>query len=490
MFTRRLGRVAMLATCLALLATGLTAVTASADQHAAQTGDPFSSLDVFCTKSTAPPGTRNSSSPGVTPNSITISDNSLDTDALRRIGNDQMNFHQALTAFVDLINECGGVNGRKIVLKTALYNVLAPDLAGHVQANCIKITEDQKAFMTLGITSITNARCVTVQHKTIMNAPAYQTVADFRDSQGRLVSIYPASDRLASAFIADGMAQQAFKGRKVTILGTNLPATRPADIVKEYEEPLKAKGIDVNTEILPCTGAVCTGQASNAIRRLKANGTNLIIVDHNFPGAGQIGTVVKEMQGQGLKAALTGVDTDSLFSDSQMTSIQRNAGTDGVAWMDKYGLYAVGMDPNLQRGGWRSGQVLESRFAKMCTATLAKALGQRRYNYDVTDIGNARWQGTVNLCGQARQMARALYKLGNNVTTARMIEALRGLDGASVARDTAPAGTDKWLFVWPNVSPTGASTNVFNYPCPLPTRQTTGCMLPQDKPIRTRKIKG
>src|SRR3954468_22668163 len=120
MRVRQVWRASALAASVAVVISLAPTVQAAPTVGAAQvtnTGlpaSPFDRPDVFCTKSPAPPaGARNSASPGISPTSITISDISLDTDALRRVGSDQANFHQFFAAFWDEVNRCGGINGRK-----------------------------------------------------------------------------------------------------------------------------------------------------------------------------------------------------------------------------------------------------------------------------------------------------------------------------------------------------------------------------------------
>ena len=482
---RRLFRVAAVAAAVTMMATG---VAQASTYHPAQTGGatPFDDPNVFCTKGPVAPGNRNSSSPGVTPNSITIADMSLDVVQLKKVGSDQMDFHQAMETFWGIVNnKCGGINGRKIILKTALYNVLAPDLVGHQQSQCLRITEDFKAFMTHGIVSQFPMRCMSIQHKTISLASAYVTSQEFADSKGRIVSYYPAGDKLAAAFVKDGVVQGTFKGHKITVLASTYPsASAPGEQKEQYFDTLKAAGFNVEFEVLPCVGTVCTQNLGNAVRKMKGNDTDLIVLSHYVPPSA-VGPIFAEMAKQNLRAAVTGPDTDGQNGDSNMAQVVRTGGTDGVAWAVKYGWNTVGTEV---RGGWRTGQIKESSFSKMCTQTLANALNQRRYNFDATDINNARWQGTTNICGQVRQVARAIYSLGNNVTTERMVAALRNMRVFD-RRDSSPYLRDRMVYSGNDVSPASATDMRFNFPCPLPTfSSSTACMLPTDRPARLRRV--
>ena len=197
-------RMAALAACMATFA-GLLAFLPAAPAGAQASQNPFETTDgTYCHKVAPLPGARNAASPGVTKDTITFSDTSLDVAALKRLaGVDQMDFDEAYKAYVDIINnQCGGINGRKIIFKKSLYNVLAPDLQGHLQALCLKVTEDFKALVNFGTGMPQIQRCVSINHKTISIAAAETPAADYLQANGRIISRYPASDYVALALLA------------------------------------------------------------------------------------------------------------------------------------------------------------------------------------------------------------------------------------------------------------------------------------------------
>ncbi|MCU1486799.1 MAG: hypothetical protein JWN67_3545 [Actinomycetia bacterium] len=486
MFKGRLLRLLALGVLVGSVATVVeVAPSATASSYRAA-ATPYDRADVFCTPSTAPSGTRNSSSPGVTPNSITLTDASIDSNGLRRLGVDQMDFHEAFTTYWNEINKCGGINGRKILLKTALYNPVAPDLAAHNQASCLKIAEDQKSLVAFGIGTSHIERCVSVNHKTVFVARDGGLAADFADAKGRIVSFYPTGEGLAAGFIADGVAQNTFKGKKVGVLAAAITATAASEQQDQYVDGLKKKGVDVTAfEVLPCTGTVCTSGLNGAIRRMKEKDVDLIVISH-LVSVTTIGSVFRELAAQNYKVPSVGPDSDSIHSDSNMANFVRTAGTDGANWAARYGWYSTDMVD--VRNAWRTGQAKDTPFARMCTATLAKALNQRQYQYNDTDITNARWGGTTIACMYVREIARAIYSLGNTVTTDRLVAALK-VQKEVDARETGPDFRDKLWYSGSDIRSPSATSTKFNFPCPLPTVKNIACMLPLDRPARVRAIK-
>lgn len=486
MAKRRVTRVVALVALVGALAS-ITQQATAAPVRAAQAAGPFDSDSVFCSKHSAPAGRRNASAPGVTPSSITMTDASLDTEALRRLGSDQMNFSQAWRAYWDEVNKCGGINGRKVIVKTAMWNALAPDQAGHQQAICLKATEDHKSLIMFGIGTPNIGRCVSVNHRTITVANTGVPSSEFRDSRGRIISIYPAGDKLAEGFIKWGHRDGLFKGKKIGVLGSAQLVTNAAETKKEYEDDLQARGYDVAaTEVLPCTGQVCTQGLGSAVSRMRARGVNLIVLTHHV-SVTTMGSIFRELRSQGLRAPVYGPDTDSANGDNAMPNFIRGAGSDGAQAAAQNGWYALNM--NEVRNAWRVNQAKDTPFARMCTATLAKALKQRQYQYNPTDIGNSRWGGATTICTYVRDIARAIHGLGNTVTTDRLVAAFK----AQRQKDNRDTGKDfRGTRVWymdRDVTPSFGTLAKLNFPCPLPTPGShPACFLPVDRPARVIKL--
>ncbi|MCU1485573.1 MAG: hypothetical protein JWN67_2319 [Actinomycetia bacterium] len=486
MGNHRLRRAVALAAVLGCL--GVGHASADVPVQAAQTANPFERLDAFCVKQDPPPGTRNSNNPGVTPNSITIGDQSIDQAALRRLGVVVADLSGLMNTYLNEINKCGGINGRKLVVKKALFNPTAPDQPGHQQAICLKLTEDAKAFVIMGGTSALLQRCMAILHKTIVEAPFGVPSQDFKDAKGRIVSPSPAGDELARAFIDDGIRQNLFKGKKITVVSNNLVATSVAEARRDYIDVLKSKGIDADLEVLPCAGRVCTSGDTAAVARMKDNGTNLIILSHATTVATP-GPLFNEMRRQNLKAQVWGPDNTNVTSDVALTGVVSAATSDALSFIDNNGWYSVGLARDIN-GVWRSGKYKDSEFAKMCHRTLAAATGKPEIKYSNKTIDDGTWSTPVGSCLTVRNMARAIYSLGNNVTTDRMVVALRNLKDV-FRRDNVPMPAGLPAYYSPsNLAPTVVTTMKFNYPCPLPTLdRTKGCMMPLDIPIRFRTVR-
>lgn len=477
-----------------LVTSGITtARAASTDARAAQTTSMFARQDVFCTPSRALPG-RNSSNPGVTPSSITITDMSIDSAGLARLGVSQPEYADFFTIFANEINKCGGINGRRINLKKAIYNPVAPDLSGHLQALCIKATEDQKAFVVVGVgppQGTALQRCISVNHKTMFNGPVNMSSSDFNAAKGRLFSLYGSSDRVAAATVQFLISEGELRGKKVGIIGSATSPTAASEQKAFYNDYLEKKGVNVDAfEILPCQGNVCVQGIGPAVQRMKARGINVLIMTANV-SITTVGQFLREVATQGLRAPIYGPQTGALHADSVQNTVVRTAGNDAARYINNLGYYAF--NTTEVQGAWRIKAATESRFAKMCNAVVGKAKNQRPYEFGERDINNSRWTGVGNVCTQMREIGRAIESLGANVTTERMVNAIknqRETDSIYAYRNLPEFSAKKW-FTAGNLTPGKGVLTRWTYPCPLPTVQaTTACMLPVDRPPRIKTIRG
>jgi hypothetical protein len=484
--SRPFRRVAVLAAIAAIA--GLCAVGTPAAQ--AQTANPFANPKQFCVKHTPPPGARNSSNPGVTPNSIMFVDGGSDVKAVALLGITLPPMADFYKAFFDEINEkCGGINGRKLLQRRVPYLSRAVDQVGHVTANCLKATEEYKAFL---ITSSTNIqpfpRCAAVQHKSILmvGASGIYNSDDMRDSKGRIFSQYPPGDQVASSFLDYGFRRSLFKGKKVMVVGANREPSAAQDLTNQYLNPLKAKGVDAYLEVLPCiSGINCRSQIGAVISRAKGNDVDLVVMSHLMPN-GNIGTFWKNMQEQNLRAIVVGPVNLSLNADAVMPSNVNDAGPAGARFASDVGNTVYTTDDAFVVGAHRVGYK-PTPFTEMCLEVLNRRL--KGTNFPITylrsGVQHPFWSSATDICKYTRAITRALWSLGNNVTTERMVTALSKENGEKTLN--LPNFRNSVLYSLSERTPTKMATLRFWYPCPNQT-PTTGCFMPAESPMRVRSI--
>jgi ABC-type branched-subunit amino acid transport system substrate-binding protein len=469
---------------------GLCAVGTPTAQ--AQTGpNPFAREDKFCVKHTPPPGRRNSSTPGVTPDRLLWAEGATDAKALARVGAQIVPTEEIVAGLVAEINEvCGGINGRKITLKHANNNPLNPDPVSMLSANCLKLTEDYKAMVILANTNLAPfIRCATAQHKAIVQvaAPGAYDTEDLRAAKGRLFSNYPPNDQVAATFIDFADKRSLLKGQKVVVLGIQTAGSTTAqDLTKQYIEPLKARGIDAYLEVVPCIGTSnCRGQVPAIVTRAKANGVDTIVTSHIMSNS-TLGVLWKQMYEQNLRARITGPTSLTIHSDPQQISMVNEAGAAAARFVSDLGQTAYSPDEQNIVGAWRYGYK-ESTFAKTCLEVVNRRLKNNpAWSYTERFLTGSNYFGPTSVCKALRAVARATWSLGNTVTTERLAAALAKEPGDKL-QVGIPEFRKAALYSLADSKPTKLAPIRLHFPCPITTSTTqSACHLPMDRPIRAR----
>ena len=120
-------------------------------------------------KTAAPQVRRTASDRGVTPDTIKIGVTRLDLNAVTRAGFApylREDDEQAIKAFIDAINQAGGINGRRLVPVIAKVDPLN---TGDQRAKCIHLTEVEKVFAVIDVDAYIDEAgqsCFTVEHQT------------------------------------------------------------------------------------------------------------------------------------------------------------------------------------------------------------------------------------------------------------------------------------------------------------------------------------
>lgn len=140
--------------------------------------------------------------PGVTEDSIKVGVTYVDLDSIRHlIDLDQGDYEATYQALFDDINENGGINGRKLVPVFAPINPIGPESA---EAACVKLTEEDEVFVTIGLFLEDSMLCHVEKHD--------------------------------SAVIGGTMTPERLKKAKAPWFTTEASADLQVDSIREFEE--------------------------------------------------------------------------------------------------------------------------------------------------------------------------------------------------------------------------------------------------------------
>ena len=156
---------------------------------------------------------------GVTADSIKIGFSYPDLALLAKTGLlniDNGPYEPIIKSIVDDVNKGGGINGRKLVLTTAPYNVLGTTAQ---VASCTKLTEDDQVFAVIGGFVGDNNLCVTQQHSTPLVSGYGSGFNQIALSKARAPwATWGASDEHAFTALVKLLDQQGkLKGQKIAV---------------------------------------------------------------------------------------------------------------------------------------------------------------------------------------------------------------------------------------------------------------------------------
>lgn len=451
---------------------------------------PFEQADQFCVPG-APslPGPRTAAASGVTTDSINITQTYIDLDKLKAIGVtlDIADFQDISKVFWNEINKCGGINGRKVNLTFVPWNPVAPDATSTgAQAACLKATEDTKPLIIVGQLSLPYGRCMAVDHKKITINPG--TTSDFKDSDGHLFFTGPADDTITVADATDLAASGVLKGKKVGIETVNT-ANPPgfADSVKNtFVDVLKAKGVNVVAfDVMPCVGVVCTSGIPLAVQKMKDAGVDTLI--NGGLSVTTLAPYVAEMKKQSFKPTVWDMGLQGGLNDVNAVSFLNNAGADTAKFLADAGWYGLAAAPI---GGFRFGLPKQTSFADLCNDLYTRMTttgASYKHVADQTQLG--KWTSVVTGCIGVRNMARAIYLAGTDLTEPGLIAAMKNLPVLDLVDDSTPVFRNKVWFTDTDIKPPTAGTSVIHFPCDLPSGTTDKiCWVPADNPPVFRQI--
>lgn len=323
------------------------------------------------------------------------------------VGVDDTQEQAAYQSYVDDINARGGIDGRKIVPYYVKYNVLSTSTGNQGQYTgpeaCRTLTEQDQVFGVVGFLDPTDTLCVTQTNRTVMmNTSPDNTTAMFQQSSGRLLALFPRSDRMMVDWVAMLDRAGFLAGKKIGILdGATFD---PGYVVAQnLAAVLKQDGHTV-TRISELSGDVAesSSQASLEASQQAAAGTQVMLILTAITTAQ---TFAQDAQNQGDKFAYAVSDFASDGGDPVSQMPQSFDGALGVTSPDLGG--------HVDHSGWSP-----SPTATMCSQVYQKHTGQATPAY-----GTNAYALTMQICDSTYFFAKVAAAAGDDLTRASMAAA-------------------------------------------------------------------
>lgn len=219
----------------------------------------------------------------------------------------------AYRAFVAEVNETGGINGRPVDPRFAVYDVSSQD---SMRAACLKLTEEDKVFAVIGAFNyVAPIFCIVDEHRTLLFSNQGTNPDElFERAQGRLFTIFPRDTRLVGMWAAELARLQAIQGKVVGIVNHDGadPTGRTGDVLEQHVLRQGAK--KVVEERLEGDVTQAASQVPVAVNRMRSQGVEIVLfmVGMTVPGA----SFVQQAERQNWRPAYSASDLQANFGDT------------------------------------------------------------------------------------------------------------------------------------------------------------------------------
>ena len=278
--------------------------------------------------------------PGVSKDDIKLGVSYVDLDAIRDVTDiSHGDYKTTYNTVIDELNKQGGINGRKIVPVFAPINPIGTAPA---QEACVKLTEDEKVFATVGFFYFDAPLCYVAQHDTpILGGTMDPTYLKQAKAPWMTLDSGPeVTPRVVDALVKSG----DLKGK----IGVVAAATEEKNLLDAAVLPaLKRNGIKNTVAIIdaPLNDTVAaTQQAGTIAEKFKSEGIKTVLLVGATPSAFSnalknsdyrpklVGTPFSTFQGAALNKATDpalwkGSATADIAADFKDPSLQKCYGT-------------------------------------------------------------------------------------------------------------------------------------------------------------------
>ena len=272
-----------------------------------------------------------------------------------------------LEVFAEMVNECGGINGRDIDLTVVEQEGDAADQAttlANAQAACIKATEDNEPFIVLSWAGgFAAPQCITDEHETLMMS-GIATTNEFLDTaQGRHILLGNTNEvGQFQAPMLDLIDSGKLEGKKVAVLYPTF--TTGQDLIKaNVVDLLKSKDVNVvySDPLTPDPAGDISSQYPLLVQQLKQDGVDVLVTGSAGGNTFRFSALTKELRNQGMEKDVTIFNLDARF-DAVADLSRQVGGVDGAELINDMDIFAYAA---AGQQDWRTGAT-EGDLVTLC----------------------------------------------------------------------------------------------------------------------------
>ena len=389
---------------------------------------PFTQIDALCLPHPAAEN-RVATDPGIEADSITLVH-------LRSRLEDLIGFGFAVPVgdpaemfetFAAVINEqCGGIRGRMIDLRTIEFTVMGATVDADRNAACIQATEDFNGVILLNSSGLQGSAnlCIVEDHQTAFISTQGQSEEFMARGEDLLVSLSPTLEESLRFLARDLIAKGALEGRTIGVAAPDTPGQYEATQTGLVEE-LEAAGIEVAVfDVIGCGGQVsCTEGLSESVQRLRDAGVDVFFNVLNILSAP---SYIAEMVAQGFEPGDVQFYASDFNSQAGELVTSKIVAFGGQAAGDLYNGAIIVDDANT--GAYRLDGYEPLAYNEMCNDVYG-ANSPSGANHESVDrsSGSSAYGMVATVCDIVRIAARAVYDAGDNPTRQDIYAAMADL---------------------------------------------------------------
>jgi ABC-type branched-subunit amino acid transport system substrate-binding protein len=436
----------------------------------AKAANPFTGTDAFCKAGGAAPAGLTATGNGVTADTITVVHVRQKLEELEKIGfsvpvGDPDDIVRVLFGE---INKCGGINGRKVEVKTVEFSPLDPATREKV---CVAATEDVKSFGVISGTGWAGPGvvCVAADKGTVVVSSTGVPEADYVTAKGRIVTADVTQEGSLRAMADAAIGKKALEGKKVGVVAGDLNGLDKV-VQTGLVDYLKSKGVNVvSFEVIACAGkSSCTDGVATVVENMRNAGVEVLFPTLNIVSLPQL---IKEAATQGLKPVIFQSNFNSMAGDLTSSKVFDFGGEDAAKLYN--GATVIDWPTT---GAYRVPGYKPPAFGEMC----ADAYGKNTTKGTRPDAAKeSTIYGMVQtMCSNIRIFARAAHDAGPALTGDAWAAAAAKLGDVDMNGGITGKIEGKKLY-----GPTEVRFGTITYPCPDPAYKL--CAQPTaDPPVK------
>ncbi len=389
---------------------------------------PFTQIDALC-RPHPEAENRVATDPGIEADSITLVHLRSQLEDLMGLGFavDVGDPAEMFETFAAVINEqCGGIRGRMIDLRTIEYSPMGATVDADRNAACIQATEDFNGVILLNSSGLQGSAnlCIVEDHQTAFISTQGQSEEFMKRGEDLLVSLSPTLEESLRFLARDLIDRGALEGKTTGVAAPDTPGQYEA-VRTGLVEVLEAAGVEVAVfDVIGCGGrTTCNEGLTESVQRLKDAGVDVFFNVLNVISAPGY---ISEMVAQGFEPGDVQFYASDFNSQAGELVSSKIVAFGGQAAGDLYNGAVIVDDANT--GAYRLAGYEPLAYTEMCNDVYGANSGSGA-NHESEDrsTGSSAYGMVATVCDIMRIAARAIYDAGDNPTRADIYAAMANL---------------------------------------------------------------